>query len=115
MKKLIPGIAIVMAGCVYPRYAQPIATTQPDNNIDYKVSYLFEYGGCKIYRFYDYGNTVYFTNCGGDTVAFADSTQVRSTGFMNNKPFLNSPDAGSSDSVRYKIKPTDISPYYKTR
>jgi len=117
MKKLIPSLAIVMAGCVYPHYAQPVTTNQPDNNVDYKVSYLFEYGGCKVYRFYDpgYSNTVYYTNCGGDTVTFGDSTQVRSTGFMNVKPVLSSAEAGKNDSVHTRIKPIDISPWSKTK
>jgi hypothetical protein len=104
MKKLIPCLAIVLAGCVYPHYAQPVTTTQPNNNGDYKVSYLFEYEGCKVYRFYDYGNNVYFTNCSGDTVAFADSTQVRSTGFFRNKPVSPSSisQVGNTEAVQGK-------------
>jgi hypothetical protein len=115
MKKIYLLLAIAMGGCVYPRYNQPITTTQPENNTGYKVSYLFEYGGCKVYRFYDYGNTVYYTNCGGDTVAYADSTQVRSTGFRYNNAARDFPDTRDNDSLSYRIKPIDISPYSKTR
>lgn len=31
---------------------------------NYKVEFLFEVDGCKIYRFYD-GRTVYFSDCRG--------------------------------------------------
>jgi hypothetical protein len=115
MKKLIPCLAIVMAGCVYPHYAQPVTTTQPDNNVDYNVSYLFEYGGCKVYRFYDsgYGNTVYYTNCGGDTVAYGDSTQVRSSGFVNTRPGTIASNGGAKDSISNVIKSVNISPYIR--
>ena len=96
MKKIYSLFAIAMTGCAYPHYYHPIETTAPGNNTGYKVSYLFEYGGCKVYRFYDIGNTVYYTNCGGDTIAYADSTQVKSTGAKN-------------------IKPVDISPYQQSK
>jgi hypothetical protein len=43
------------------------------NNKEYKVSYLFEHDGCKVYRFYDHGTYIYFTNCEGETMQ-ADST-----------------------------------------
>ncbi|WP_163322946.1 DUF4884 domain-containing protein [Draconibacterium mangrovi] len=56
----------------------PVTTNKTDNNDSYYVSYLFEYEGCKVYRFYDQGEYVYFTNCRGDVTSFTnDSTQNR--------------------------------------
>ncbi|WP_372650393.1 DUF4884 domain-containing protein [Draconibacterium sp.] len=56
----------------------PITIKSPENNSTYNVEYLFEYDGCKVYRFYDQGEYVYFTNCKGDVTSFAcDSTKTR--------------------------------------
>jgi hypothetical protein len=56
---------------------KPVSSAKSNNNQDYTVTYLFEYGGCKVYRFLDGGYTVYFTNCNGETLAKTDSIQVR--------------------------------------
>ena len=56
---------------------KPLSTAPPENNITYKVDYLFEHDGCKVYRFYDRGNYVYFTNCKGEAIVKADSTEIR--------------------------------------
>lgn len=71
------GIALVfITGC----YTQePIAKQTPRNNTTYEVEYLFEYDGCKVYRFEDKGRDVYFTNCQGETIGMTDSTQIRNT------------------------------------
>lgn len=60
---------------------RPIAIQSPDNNPTYHVHYLFEHEGCKVYRFMDYGNFIYFTNCTGETTSIVDkdSTEVRIT------------------------------------
>jgi hypothetical protein len=56
----------------------PLAYTKADNNKTYTVEYLFEHEGCKVYRFEDNGNYVYYTNCKGDVTSIKnDSTQVR--------------------------------------
>ncbi|WP_319502204.1 DUF4884 domain-containing protein [uncultured Draconibacterium sp.] len=56
----------------------PVSTNKSDNNDTYFVSYLFEYDGCKVYRFYDRGEYIYFTNCQGDVTSFvSDSTHTR--------------------------------------
>lgn len=34
----------------------------------FEVETLFEKDGCKVYRFTDYGEPHYFTNCGGSTM-----------------------------------------------
>ncbi|HBK31659.1 MAG TPA: DUF4884 domain-containing protein [Porphyromonadaceae bacterium] len=61
-------------------YSQPIVRETPQNNQTYKVDYLFEYEGCKVYRFYDDWAKayVYFTNCRSDVTAIRnDSTRER--------------------------------------
>lgn len=55
-------------------FSLPVSTEVPVNNQLYRVDYLFEYDGCKVYRFYDRGQYVYFTNCQG-----SDSTAARVT------------------------------------
>ena len=56
----------------------PISKQEPDNNPTYEVYYLFEHEGCKVYRFRDAGNYVYFTNCKGSTTSVInDSTRVQ--------------------------------------
>ena len=55
----------------------PIQTKEPGNNKTYEVDYLFDHDGCKVYRFYDRGNYVYFTNCTGEAIMKTDSTEVR--------------------------------------
>ena len=56
------------------------------NNKDYKISYLFEHDGCKVYRFFDLGNAVYFTSCNGETSYMADSiTTIKNTTGIKNK------------------------------
>ncbi|NLJ01061.1 MAG: DUF4884 domain-containing protein [Bacteroidales bacterium] len=58
----------------------PIVREAPQNNETYKVDYLFEHDGCKVYRFYDMGNWVYFTNCQGNVTAIKnDSTAEKVT------------------------------------
>lgn len=57
---------------------KPITKQAPANNETYKVEYLFEHDGCRVYRFQDMGNWVYFTNCDGDVTAISnDSTATR--------------------------------------
>lgn len=79
MKKLIYVFTVstflLLAGC-YPGI--PLKTQPASNNRTYQVEYLFEHEGCKVYRFWDHGNYVYFTNCEGTVTSLAnDSTQTR--------------------------------------
>ncbi|MEO6758395.1 MAG: DUF4884 domain-containing protein [Saprospiraceae bacterium] len=55
---------------------RPISKTEADNNRTYKVEYLFEHDGCKVYRFRDNSNYVYFTSCNGETISYPDSSTV---------------------------------------
>jgi len=70
-------LALFMQSCgVY----EPISTKAPVNNGTYKVDYLFEHEGVKVYRFLDMGRWVYFTNCVGDVTSFpSDSTRITNT------------------------------------
>jgi hypothetical protein len=66
-------------------YQIPISKVKPENNKTYEVEFLFEHDGCKIYRFQDYGNYVYFTNCNGDvTNVTSDTTQVQTLNANHN-------------------------------
>ena len=60
---------------------KPISHLSPENNQTYKVEYLFEHDGCKVYRFREETvgfYYVYFTNCNGESTAVnSDSTRVR--------------------------------------
>jgi hypothetical protein len=72
---LIPLSALVLHSCYIPK---PVASYTPENNKTYTVYYLFEHEGCKVYRFEDFNNTVYFTNCRNDITSISsDSTKKR--------------------------------------
>lgn len=72
---------IVAAGLLSAcTFQEPISYRPAENNADYHVSYLFEHDGCKVYRFYDEGRYVYFTNVNSDvTVIPNDSTVYTNT------------------------------------
>jgi Domain of unknown function (DUF4884) len=77
MKKYLPFLALLsISGCTIQK---PVSSSKANNNHDYTVKYLFEYGGCKVYRFLDGGNTVYFTNCNGEAINKGDSTEIRNS------------------------------------
>ncbi|HAC72194.1 hypothetical protein SDC9_111108 [bioreactor metagenome] len=66
--------------CCSSLYRLPVSTEIPVNNQSYQVDYLFEHDGCKVYRFYDRGQYVYFTNCQGEVTSIKnDSTAARVT------------------------------------
>lgn len=75
MKRIFPILLLPFAtACTVE---QPLTTEPSHNNSTYKVEYLFEHEGCKVYRFSDRGYYVYFTNCKGEAIAKIDSTEVR--------------------------------------
>jgi len=77
MKNFLPFIVWSIAtGCAT---GIPLQTKESENNKTYDVDYLFEHEGCKVYRFYDHGNYIYFTNCRGEAIVKTDSTEVRNT------------------------------------
>lgn len=80
MKKLLflSATCFLMLNLISCYTERPVAKQVPGNNDTYKVDYLFEHDGCKVYRFRDMGNYVYFTNCSGDVTAIRnDSTATR--------------------------------------
>jgi len=80
MKTLIKtsGLIFLFISLLSCSIQQPISSKQPDNNESYQVEYLFEHDGCKVYRFLDSGNYVYFTNCNSDVTSITnDSIQTR--------------------------------------
>lgn len=77
MSSILPALAIAALGSLTScTIQQPLYSRPSENNDSYRVQYLFEHDGCKVYRFYDKGNYVYFTNCNGETIAKTDSTAV---------------------------------------
>ena len=88
MEKLIKSLILVLViACLFSCVSQrPISKLAPINNETYKVEYLFEHDGCKVYRFLDYGYYVYFTNCNNSvTKVVNDSTQIHVENMIMNK------------------------------
>jgi hypothetical protein len=80
MKPLTRTFLMLIVSCELLACTRQIPVSQviPENNKTYQVDFLFEHDGCKVYRFRDQGNTVYFTNCNGDVTGFnGDSTTIR--------------------------------------
>jgi hypothetical protein len=77
---LFPSLAIItflFLNC-HPQRSLPLTTQKSDNNPTYVVQFLFTHDGCKVYRFYDLGNYVYFTSCNGETTnVLSDSTGTK--------------------------------------
>lgn len=77
------GSTLLLFSCYTER---PLTKGPSGNNETYKVHYLFEHDGCKVYRFYDMGHYVYFTNCTGNVTAIqTDSTAHRTQTTTYNK------------------------------
>ncbi len=71
---LVIGFFTFFSSCLPQR---PISKKAPENNKTYQVEYLFEHNGCKVYRFFDLGHYIYFTNCSGDVTSIEnDSIQT---------------------------------------
>lgn len=71
MKKLVASLALFSLAALL-LYAcdvtRAVSSAKPENNETYTVHYLFEYDGCKVYRFRDMDNYVYFINASGSIV-----------------------------------------------
>ena len=62
MKKIFAILVIaILAGCAKQ------AETSSAAGAEFVVDKLFTHEGCTVYRFTDYGNPRYFTNCSGST------------------------------------------------
>ena len=70
---LMALVGVCFAACTQ---RQPIYSKPTVNNRDYRVEYLFEHDGCKVYRFQDMGHWIYFTNCQGEAIMQTDSSSV---------------------------------------
>lgn len=60
MKRIVAFTAVaalLAGGC-----EQQAARSTPTSNPNFKVDFLFEHDGCRVFRFFD-GRTVYFVNC----------------------------------------------------
>ena len=87
MKKFTFAALILILGLSACTSQRPITSNKSENNQTYTVAYLFEHDGCKVYRFVDGGNTVYFTSCNGEAISKTDSTETRnSTQIIKTKP-----------------------------
>jgi hypothetical protein len=64
MKTLTWASAILLAGALIYGCASDGVQTVQTNNHDIHVTFLFEHDGCKVYRFMDAGNYIYYANCG---------------------------------------------------
>ena len=91
MKRTLAMLFVaVLPGCM----GVPITSKNPGNNKTYTVEYLFEYDGCKVYRFYDRGGYVNFTNCKGDVTSFGkDSVKTH----IENRIRIDVPDIQTSE------------------
>ncbi len=76
MRLIIKFLLLIFASITFSSCLTgvPISTTTPKNNRTYMVQYLFEQDGCKVYRFYDNGHYVYFTNCNGDVTSIENDS-----------------------------------------
>ncbi len=70
MKVLVVLISIVLVSCK----AEPIELRQT-NNSEIKIGLLFEYDGCRGYRFLDGSQSVYYVNCGAAVHAVWNTTE----------------------------------------
>ena len=87
MKTLFKSLLILIVSCEFLSCTRqiPVSKVIPENNKTYKVEFLFEYDGCKVYRFLDYGYPVYFTNCNGEVTSIkSDSTKNRTINVIGN-------------------------------
>lgn len=83
---LLIAVTALILGLSSCATRQPVSRQVSANNKDYTVSYLFEHEGCKVYRFYDNGNYVYFTNSAGTVTSIStDSTRTRVQTIVNRK------------------------------
>lgn len=65
MKKLIWIFALIcLVSCSYEPAGTPVEVSQKETD-EYEVRLLFEVDGVKVYRFYDDGHYIYFTNTSG--------------------------------------------------
>jgi hypothetical protein len=87
MKSSFKALLILIVSCEFFSCARqiPVSKVIPENNKTYRVDFLFEHDGCKVYRFIDAGERVYFTNCNGDVTSLkADSASKQTVNIIRN-------------------------------
>lgn len=94
MKKKITFLLLTMSAILfYSCGSVPLSQGPSYNNPTYDVSYLFEHEGVKVFRFYDRGNYVYFTQPTHDVYSVKDDSTRTSVQTMssheNNRFDLN--------------------------
>lgn len=62
MKSFLAAAAVVVGFILIGCASDPIRTDKTDN-AQVQVGLLFIHDGCKVYRFYDEGEPVYFAKC----------------------------------------------------
>ncbi len=82
MKKYFPFFTMLIFASCKPTQ-KPLSSIRAVNNGTYTVEYLFEHAGCKVYRFFDMGNYVYFTTCNGEAISKTDSTTIKNSTRIN--------------------------------
>jgi len=55
--------------------SEPVSK-EATNNPDVPVAVLFDYDGCRVYRFRDAGQWIYFAKCGTSVQAFWNETHT---------------------------------------
>ena len=56
---VLVSVALILSGCL----KDPVSKSET-NNPNITVETLFDYDGCRVYRFLDNGNYRYFARCG---------------------------------------------------
>lgn len=67
MKESITKILICISLCLIGACTKSPISVEKTNNGDFKVEFLFEKDGCKMYRFYDVWQYHYFMTTSGHT------------------------------------------------
>lgn len=78
MRKVLIILSIVTA-TLFSACGKKGIEKQQTNNANIEVTLMFEHDGCKLYRFYDYGEPVYYSTCKGSTkyAVVRDSTLIK--------------------------------------
>jgi hypothetical protein len=71
MKYLTLAVALLLTSCIN----EPMSVEHTGKNDEFKVEYLFEKDGIKVYRFYD-GRYHYFTTGGTTMSTYHESKQT---------------------------------------
>ena len=78
MKRLMLVVAVMMlAGCVENT---PPMRVESSTNPNVPIALLFEYDGCKVYRFYDAGRYRYLSKCENASSSSVSSEYTESCG-----------------------------------